>query len=349
MNNLLKSDKKSIWIDLGNSPHVPFFVSLAGEFEARGHNVLWTARDYAQTVQMAWDAGLLPDVFGSHGGRNLISKGLKFTARFWDLAKWSRGKKIDLVVSHNSLEPLAVGRMFGINSVNLMDYEHHPNNHVSFRLAKKVIVPTSFPDANLRRFGASKAKTRRFNGIKEDVYLASFDPDPEFPDKLKSLGVSSEDILIVVRPHAPDALYNRHFKNGLLDQVLDSFATAENTKIIVLPRNAAQGNDLRLRHTQPNIIFPKATLDGSNLIAAADLVLSGGGTMNREAAALGVPTATIFTGLAAAIDEYLCSEGRMIRIESIDDIDSIKLVKKQELNLRGQTAIRKEVADLILE
>ena len=157
MNNLLKSDKKSIWIDLGNSPHVPFFVLLAGEFEARGHNVLWTARDYAQTVQMAWDAGLLPDVFGSHGGRNLISKGLKFTARFWDLAKWSRGKKIDLVVSHNSLEPLAVARMFGINSVNLMDYEHHPNNHVSFRLAKKVIVPTSFPDANLRRFGASSA------------------------------------------------------------------------------------------------------------------------------------------------------------------------------------------------
>ena len=348
MKDRLNPDKKSIWIDLGNSPHVPFFLALAEEFTARGHEILWTARDYAQTVEMARDAGLYPSVFGSHGGRNLLSKGLKFGARFWDLAKWARRKKIDLVVSHNSLEPLAVARMFRIKSINLMDYEHHPNNHVSFRLAKMVIVPESFPAEKLHKFGASEFKTRRFDGIKEDVYLSTFDPDPDFPDKLKSLGIAPENILIVVRTHAPDALYNRHFENELLDQVLDKFAAVDNTKIVVLPRKAAQGNELRIRHPQSNIIFPKTTLDGGNLIAASDLVLSGGGTMNREAAALGVPTATIFTGLSAAIDEYLCGEGRMIKVESIEEIDLIKLEKKPPLNLRGQTATRKVVADLIL-
>ena len=341
--------KKTIWIDLGNSPHVPFFVALADEFVTRGHKIYWTARDYAQTVELAKQAGLEVEVFGTHGGKNVFAKGAKFLSRVVDLLKWSRGKKIDLAVSHNSLEPLAVARLAGIDSINLMDYEHHPNNHISFRLARRVVVPASFPAESLKKFGARESKVRRYPGIKEDVYLGSFHPDPAFEGRLTSLGVAPENTLVVVRPHAPDALYNRQFENKLLDHVLERFAANDKAKIIVLPRTAAQGAELRERHPQDNIIFPEAALDGANLIASADLVVSGGGTMNREAAALGVPVVTIFTGRTAAIDEYLCGEGRMQKIRSGADVDSIKLAKKSVLNLRGRTTARSEVADLILE
>jgi predicted glycosyltransferase len=148
-----------------------------------------------------------------------------------------------------------------------MDYEHQPANHLAFRLAARVIVPRAFPDASLRRFGARARKVRRYNGTKEDVYLADFKPDPEFNLQLRALGVESTDVLIVVRPPAREALYHR-FENEL-------FYAA---------------------HATPSFIVPERALDGANLIAAADLVVSAGGTMNREAAALGVPAATIYAG-----------------------------------------------------
>lgn len=337
-----------IWIDLGNSPHVPFFKALAKEFTARGHEIVWTARDYAQTVELAKKAGIDATVFGTHGGKNVLAKARKFFGRVVDLVRWARGKKIDLVVSHNSQEPLIAARVLGIRSVNLMDYEHHPGNHLSFRAAKRVIVPASFPDEALKRFGVGEKKLRRFDGIKEDVYLADFHPDPTFGDELAQLGISSDDKLIVIRPHAPEALYHRAYENDVLDNLLDHLASFDNTKIILLPRKDYQGEDLKRRHPQANIIIPATALSGSDLIAAADMVISGGGTMNREAAALGVPAYTIFAGKQAAIDEYLIAEGRLKKL-SIDDVKHLIPTKKTAAVSRSMQDICKIVADLILE
>ena len=337
-----------IWIDLGNSPHVPFFLALAPHLARRGHEVLWTARDYAQTVELARKANLPFEVFGTHGGKGILQKGAKFGSRVFDLIRWARGKKIDLVLSHNSHEPLAVGRLLRIRSVNLMDYEHHPMNRLSFRLANRVIVPTSFPDEFLQKFGALK-KAKKFQGIKEDVYLSDFEPDAEFQDELNGLGIAPENILVVVRPHAPEALYHRGFANELLDELLDKFAAQKNVRIILLPRKKYHGDELRRKHPEPNIIIPEKVLDGANLLASADFVFSGGGTMNREAAALGVPTATIFAGQSAAIDEYLFREGRLLKIETSEDLAKINLAKKKGLNLRGGSGIREQVINFILD
>ena len=336
-----------IWIDLGNSPHVPFFKALAEEFTARGHDIVWTARDYAQTVELAKKAGLDATVFGTHGGKNVFAKASKFFKRVIDLAGWARGKKIDVVVSHNSQEPLVAARMLGIRSVNLMDYEHHPGNHLSFRAARRVIVPASFPAEALERFGVGDRKLRRFDGIKEDVYLANFQPDPNFASELERLGIARDDKLVVVRPHAPEALYHRAYENDVLDKLLDHFASFDDTKIVLLPRKSYQGDELKAKHPQANIIIPESALSGSDLISAADMVISGGGTMNREAAALGVPAFTIFAGKQAAIDEYLIGEGRL-RTLSADDVARLVPKKKDKLNLRNGGNIRKLVADLIL-
>src|SRR5215216_4406876 len=205
-----------IWIDLANSPHVPFFRALAGELAARGHEVEVTARAFAQTVELAEAAGLRPEVVGVHGGGRLSGKAGNLLGRAWALARWAQGRGLGLAVGHNSYSQVLAARASGLRAVTLMDYEHQPANHLAFRLASRVVVPESFPEEALGRFGARANKVRRYRGIKEDVYLADFEPDPDFARRLMTgFGIDvSRDTLVVVRPPAREALYHR-FENEL--------------------------------------------------------------------------------------------------------------------------------------
>src|SRR5438132_9677413 len=186
-----------IWIDLANSPHVPFFRALIPEFIARGHQVELTARDFAQTVELAMNAGLTPHVIGGHVGGSITGKAGNLIGRAGALRNWGRDRGFDLAVSHNSYAHIAAAAALGIKSVTLMHYEHQPANHLAFRLASRVIVPRAFPAAELKKFGASMRKVKRYDGIKEDVYLADFTPDPSFSDILRKLGMAGEDVLVV--------------------------------------------------------------------------------------------------------------------------------------------------------
>jgi predicted glycosyltransferase len=336
-----------IWIDLANSPHVPFFRALIPDFVARGHQVEVTARDFAQTVELAMKAGMMPHVVGGHGGSRLAGKAGNLVGRAAALRKWARDRGFDLAVSHNSYAQISAAAALGVKAVTLMDYEHQPANHLAFRLASLVIVPRSFPAEALRKYGASSRKVRRYEGTKEDVYLADFEPDPAFAATLRKLGIAGEDVLVVIRPPAREALYHR-FENELFDQLLTHLSSLANVKIVLLPRSEAQ----RAAYTDrewPNLIMPGEALDGANLIAAADLVISAGGTMNREAAALGVPAASVYAGKWAAIDEELVREARLHRITSANDVTSLKVTRKSGLNPRRALAVRDEVVKLILE
>ncbi len=333
-----------IWIDLANSPHVPFFRALAPEFERRGATVEMTVRDFAQTVELAEAAGLAVTVIGGHGGRALAGKAGNLVGRAAALRRWARGREFDLAVSHNSYAHVAAARSLRIRSVTLMDYEHQPANHLAFRLASRVVVPRSFPEEALRRYGARARKVRRYQGTKEDVYLADFEPDPRFTETLAALGVRPADVTIVVRPPARDALYHR-FENELFDELLTMLSARADVKVILLARTEAQRAAYASR---PNLILPRVALDGANLIAASDLMISAGGTMNREAAALGVPAATIYAGRWAAVDEELVREGRLRRISKREDLDALPVEKKRDARARRALHVRAEVVDLIL-
>lgn len=335
-----------IWIDLANSPHVPFFRALIPEFLARGHQVEITARDFAQTVELAMRAGMTPHVIGGHGGGSITGKAGNLIGRAASLRRWARDRGFDLAVSHNSYAHIAAAAALGIKSVTLMDYEHQPANHLAFRLASRVIVPRAFPAAELRRYGASLRKVRRYEGTKEDVYLADFRPDAAFAETLRGLGVASEDVLIVARPPAREALYHR-FENELFDELVARLSSRHDVRIILLPRSEAQRAEYETRKL--NVIMPREALDGANLIAAADLVISAGGTMNREAAALGVPAASIYAGKWAAIDEELVNEGRLQRLSSRTEIESLTARKKSHPNPRKARGVKEEITRLILE
>src|SRR5712672_3952889 len=231
-----------IWIDLANSPHVPFFHALIPEFTARGHTVEISARDFAQTVELATKAGMMAHVIGGHGGGSITGKAGNLVGRAAALRKWARDRGFDLAVSHNSYAQIAAAAALGMKSVTLMDYEHQPANHLAFRLASRVIVPRAFPSAELKRYGAATRKVKRYEGTKEDVYLADFASDPEFAETLLQLGIASDDVLVVARPPAREALYHR-FENELFDELLSHLSSREEVKIILLPRSDVQRAD----------------------------------------------------------------------------------------------------------
>jgi uncharacterized protein len=336
-----------LWIDLANSPHVPFFKALAKRFTSLGHEIETTAREFAETVSLAREAGFQPHIIGVHGGRAVSAKAGTFMSRAWTLGGWARPRKFDLAISHNSYSQILAARALGIKTVTLMDYEYQPANHLAFRLTSRIIVPTSFPTKRLRRYGASVEKVRRYHGTKEDVYLADFQPDPLFAAQLCELGANADNVLVLMRPPAHDALYHR-FQNELFDEALEMLLTNQNVQVILLPRNEAQ-RSLYERKASQHLIVPAVPLDGANLIAVSDLVISAGGTINREAAALGVPAVSLYAGKWAAVDEELVKEGRLRHISNATELRSLPIAKKQTASPRRSMGVIDEVVRLILE
>jgi len=336
-----------LWIDLANSPHVPFFKALAARFVEAGHEIETTARDFAETVPLAQAAGFSADVVGVHGGRQVSAKAGNLIGRAWGLAAWARKRKFDLAISHNSYSQIVAARALRLRCVTLMDYEHQPANHLAFRLASRVIVPAAFPAERLRHYGASAGQVRRYHGTKEDVYLADFKADPSFANQLCELGVRPDNVLVLMRPPAHDALYHR-FHNELFDEALGLLLERQNVQVVLLPRNETQRAAYSARASE-RLIVPAQPLDGANLIAASDLVISAGGTINREAAALGVPVASIYAGRWAAVDEELVNEGRLQRLASLEDVRKLSVGKKLSANPRGAVAVVEEVVKRIFE
>ena len=371
-----------LWIDLANSPHVPFFRALIDRFVAQGHEIAITARDFAETVPLAKAANLSIEVIGVHGGRQVSAKAGNLVSRAWSLAGWARKRKFDLAISHNSYSQILAAGALRLKSVTLMDYEYQPANHLAFRLTSRIIVPSSFPERRLRRYGASPRKVRRYHGTKEDVYLADFKTDPTFSSQLSQLGIGPDNVLVLMRPPAHDALYHR-FQNELFDEALYRLLARENVRVVLLPRNDAQRshygrlglgeqasspagvdtarpgltrnatNSSQQARTPalpgPRLIIPTVPMDGANLIAASDLVISAGGTINREAAALGIPVASVYAGKWAAVDEELIKEGRLRRLSKAQDIENLVIDKKQDMKPRRSLGVIDEVARLILE
>ena len=334
-----------LWIDLANSPHVPFFKALTKRFVSQGHEIEITAREFAETVPLARAAGFAPEVVGAHGGRAVSKKAGSIGSRAWALVRWARKRKFDLAISHNSYSQILAARALGLKTVTMMDYEHQPANHLAFRFASRIIVPASFPAQRLRRYGARVEKVRRYHGTKEDVYLADFQPDPSFGVRLCEVGVNADNVLVLVRPPAHDALYHR-FQNTLFDEALTMLQSRTDVQMILLPRNEAQRGAYSGKE---RVIVPATPLDGANLIVASDLVISAGGTINREAAALGVPAASIYAGRWAAVDEGLVKEGRLQRIATVADLQSLSVRKKQGTNPRRSVEVLDEVVRLIIE
>jgi predicted glycosyltransferase len=300
-------DPVKVWIDMTASAHVLVFRPLIERMRARGDGVEITARDYAQTLQLLELHGLEATVLGRHGGRSRVGKAHALASRLWALKRWAKGRGHDVALAHGSHELTITARRLGIPSATTFDYEFAWLQHqLGCRAATRVVVPDSIPPARLARYGARPPKLLQYPGLKEEYYLADFEPDQKVLD---ALGVDSERALVVLRPPPDVSLYHRH-SNPLFPQTLEHVGRRDDVHAVVLPRTDEQRDFVR-GLALPSVIVPERAVDAQSLIAFSDVVVSAGGTMNREAVALGVPVYTTYGGRLGGVDEQLIREGRL--------------------------------------
>jgi predicted glycosyltransferase len=297
-----------IWVDLTNSPHVLVMRPVVRALERRGAEVLVTARDFAQTLELCERHGLACEPIGRHRGGGLAAKAAGLLSRSAALARWARGRSIRMALGHGSNDVTVAARLLGIPSSTAFDYEWAKVQHqVNCRLARAVVVPDAIPPHRLAPYGATPAKLRRYAGLKEEYYLADFEPDPAVLDEL---GLDRARPIAVVRTPPAVSLYHR-FENPLFAQVLERL---RGEQAVVLPRTPEQRAEL------DGFVVPERAIDAQSLVAYADLVISAGGTMNREAVALGTPVWTTFEGRPGAVDDALISAGRLRKLARAEDV-----------------------------
>jgi hypothetical protein len=300
-----------VWIDITNSPHVLFFRPLIGLLEADGHEVEVTARDYAQTLELLGRHGIAHHVVGPrHGGAGVLGKARALAGRLPELRRFGKRGRFDVALAHGSHELTLAARSLGIPSATAHDYEFATLQHqLGLRAATRAVFPDAIPAERLARLGARPPKLVRYPGIKEEYYLADFEADPAVV-----AGIDPAKVLAVVRTPPEVSLYHRH-GSPLFAAVLERLGRDESVHAVVLPRTREQREAIRALDLL-SLHVPEHAVDAQSLVALADFVVSAGGTMNREAVALGTPVYTTFAGQLGAVDEMLIGAGRLVPLEA---------------------------------
>jgi len=310
-----------IWADMSGPAHVLVLRPIIERMRERGHEVLITARVYTQTQELLELHGMDYTLIGQHGGASRVRKLMRLVQRTAGMRRYGKGQGFDLAIAHGSNDIAIASRLLGIPEANMHDYEFAVmQHHVGCRLAKRVIFPDSVPPERLKRFGVGPDKLFQYPGIKEEYYLADFEVDP---GALEKVGADTERVVVIVRPPPDVSLYHRK-SNPLFPQVLQRVGSDERVHAVVLPRTEEQRDYVRSLGL-PSLIVPDHAVEAQSLVALADLVVSAGGTMNREAVALGTPVYTTYGGRLGGVDEALIRSGRL---RPLTDPRALSLEKK---------------------
>ena len=339
--------KKTIWFDANNSPHVLILLPIINEFSRRGFNKIVTARNYSQTVPLLEKTGLNFIVIGKHGGKSRVGKLLSSASRIIRLTRYIASQDtVSASFCHGSRELIIVSKILGIESVVMFDYEY-TEHKIKNSLANYLLAPAAIPDNRLSNLGYCMAKLHKYPGLKENLYINE-DYASRNSDIQSSWRDNEDQILIVLRPPSTES----HYHNATSEQILcDLFRKLDmpGIKTIVLPRYKSQLKPIRhlINASQNGGIFviPDGVVDGPKLVNTADLCISGGGTMIREAAVLGTPAYSIFTGQAGAVDQFLEREERLVFIRNLTDIGEIPLKRKSPNNILSSTDIASYIVD----
>ena len=319
---------RRIWIDIDNSPHVLFFLPIIEELKKRGFEIDLTARDIYQVCQLLDFFKLPCKVIGGHYGKNKVLKVLGNCFRASQLVPTAAKFHASLALSHGSRAQVLACKALGIPTVMMHDYEY--STKTGFIEPDWVFMPDIIPDSAM---SDNLDRVMKYPGLKEDVYVPGFVPDPSL---LSTLGISRDHIVVTLRPPATEAHYHNPESEQLFAEALRFLSENRRVRAVVLPRNQKQGAQLRREWANliasGSMIVPTDPLDGLNLIWFSDLVISGGGTMNREATALGVPVYSVFRGKIGAVDRYLAEKGRLTLLECIGDV-RMKIVLEQRNRL----------------
>ena len=336
---------EQIWIDMDNSPHVPVFKPLINIFNAHDVKVIVTARDYAQTIPLLHYWNIDHIQVGKHGGKNKIKKLINLVYRSMQLIRLMRKQKIDLAVSHGSRSMVVAAKLLSIKTVTMLDYEYTETGIFNF-FSDYLLMPALIPEERLAKAGLDLKKVIRYNGFKEELYLNTFVPDETLREKL---GVPAENILVTLRPSALLGNYHNPLSETIIIALLRRLIEIDSVTILIVSRSAEDKQMIRQEFGN-KIRFLEQAVDGLQLIWNSDIFISGGGTMNREAALLGVPTYSVFTGKKPYLDEYLEKEGKLMFINAVSDIDRIEIKKRVASSGadKKSTSLAEEIGNIVL-
>jgi predicted glycosyltransferase len=307
--------------------------------ESDGHEVEITARPLSHTLELLDDWGHAYTALGHYGGVSRAGKARAAGARVRDMLRFGRGRGFDAALAHGSTDLPVASRVLRVPNSTMFDYEWAVlQHHVNCRLANRVLVPDAIPAERLARYGAKPPKLVRYPGLKEEYYMADFEPDTAVLDQL---GVDRELPLCVVRTAPSYALYLGGSENPLLPRLLRHVVEEEGAQAVVLARTPEQRQDIRALGLE-RVMVPDRAVDGRSLVAFADALVSAGGTMNREAAVLGTPVWSIFEGKMGAVDELLAREGRL---RFLTDPSEVKIERKPPGKVEQR--IRRDPRDLL--
>lgn len=316
-----------LWIDLDNSPHVPLFAPLIALLRKQGTEVMITARRFAQTVDLVEQLGIDATIVGEHAGRSKVKKVLNLPVRTLQLRNVVRRFAPHLALSHGSRTQVLAARLMGVPSVVMFDYEW-TEMQIFSRIATHLLCPSIISDQRLQEAGVPLAKTQRYHGLKEYLYLPQFAPDPTFRQEL---GVAQDQLLVTIRPPGLIGNYHDSRSEAICQEVIRAAVANRDAVVVVLPKTRLEAT---LVHSAlpdapaARVVIPDRALPGLQLLYHSDLAISGGGTMNRESALLGTPTWSMFTGKRGAVDEHLSTHGTLCFLESEKDVEQIPWVRR---------------------
>jgi predicted glycosyltransferase len=331
-----------VWADLTNTAHPVVLRPLVELLEAAGHEVVITVRPLSQTVELLEDWGHPYTAFGAHGGAGRAGKARAAASRVRRMVAFGRAHgPFDASIAHGSTDLPVASRLLGIPHTTMLDYEFAIAQHtVNGWLAERVVVPESIPVERLRRFGARRPpKLVRYPGLKEEYVLHGFAPDPAVVD---ALGVDRAQPLAVVRTAPSYALYLGGSETPLLPRLLRRL-DERGVQTVVLTRTGEQAEGVRALGLERVVVPPRA-IDARSLVAFADALVSAGGSMNREAAALGTPVWTMFEGRMGGVDEQLIRDGRLKVLGPDADVDQVEVVKR---DAAGRPVTTRDPAELL--
>jgi predicted glycosyltransferase len=354
---------KAIWIDLDNSPHVPLFAPVIKRYRAEGQKVLLTARDFAQTVELLERAGLKGefDVVGKHFGKNKFKKVFGLLWRAQELVDYvqaarKKGAEIGAALSHGSRAMVLAARRLGIPVITMYDYEY-TETLIFNVLSHKVLVPEKIPDATLDAIGLAPKKRVKYSGYKEELYLRHYEADKHFLETValdNNMTIDCSRIIVTLRPPASAANYHNDESEKILSKLTDKLLRRADVFTFILPRTAEQKLELEKHFAEKNYpkeshLIPKKAVNGLDLAFNSDLLISGGGTMNREAALLGVPVYSIFAGKQGALDKDMEACGVIRFIRSERDVEKIDLRKREpaQRNYIVSDAVEKRLRETV--
>ena len=325
-----------LWVDMTNSPHVLVLRPIIDEFRRRGWDVDVTAREFAQTLPLLERFDIPYTLIGRHRGRAMLAKAWGLVSRSAAMVRFGAGKGYDLALSHASNDLPVASRLLSIPHVTMFDYEFAKlSHHINVRLSVKALVPDAIPLEALAPYGGTAEKVDRYPGLKEEYYLADFEPDARIMERM---GLDEDKVTIVLRTPPSMAAYHR-MENPIFDDVLKLVASRDDVQAVALIRTPDQIAGIE-GVGSANIRVPREVVDAQSLVYYADVVVSGGGTLNREAVALGTPAYTVFQGVMGAVDTKLMEEGRLMPLSTAEDL---ALTKKTP----GVARVRRPVSDLV--